>query len=457
MKTPFSSLRIWISSVLALCFLAQPLGLVAGPKTVEPEPAMLRVMSDPAGAQVFLGGALKGETPLECEVESAGKAVVRVSHAGYRDAWNSVELERGASRSLNVTLEPLHAAIVVHSNPAGASVALDGAHVGETPLLMPQVALGKHRVAVSQPGFQSKTVEIDVPNAAPQRVDVSLVTDSATLRVETNPYGAQVFLNGVSKGEAPVVMERIPDGTVTLEVRANGYKASKQELRLSAGDDESVEVNLDPLPGSMRIVTIPEGARVYVDNAFRGESPVQIADLAPGSYRVRVELVAHDPAARNVTVERAADVTEEFRLVPNCGSLFVTTSPAEVTILVDGKVRGTTTAKPDASDQVSDKLEIPLVAAGTRQLVFTREGYHEARKTVEVQRDKAETVDVVLRRRFIPDYEVRTAENSYKGVFQSRTAEFIRIETEPGVIRSFPVKTVLGARVLREDERVEVQ
>ena len=434
-----------------------PSAVFAAKKPQETPPASLRVMSDPAGAQVYVGGILRGETPLECDIPETGKAVVRLSLSGYRDAWGTVDLESGISRSLNMKLEPLRAAVLVHSDPDGAAVALDGAHVGETPLLMPRVPLGTHRLAISRPGFQPKTVEIDVPNAVPQRVDVSLVTDSATLRVSTDPDGAEVLLNGVPRGEAPVVIERIPDGDVKLEVRAEGYKTFAQDLRLSAGDDESLEVRLEPMPATLQIVTIPSGARVYVGDDFRGESPLTLDELVPGSYRVRVELPAYDISVRNIELGRAASVVEEFRLIPNCGSLLVSTSPADVTVLVDGKVRGTTTAKPDETDRISETLEIPLVAAGTRELVFTREGYHEARKTVEVMRDQATTVSVELRRRFIPDFEVRTAENTYRGVFQSRTAEFVRIETEPGVIRAFTIEQVLSARPLRDDEKIEVQ
>jgi hypothetical protein len=322
---------------------------------------------------------------------------------------------------------------------------------------LPRVPLGKHRLTLSQSGFQSRSVDLDVPNAVPQKIDVALVTDSATLRVSSEPDGAQVFLNGVPRGTAPVVLGRIPDGTVSLEVLSDGYKAFRQEIRLAAGDDESIAVTLEPQPATLEVVTIPAGARVYVDDAYKGDSPVTVADLAPGDYRVRVELAAYDPSARTITLGRAASVVEEFRLVPNCGSLLVTTSPAEVTVLVDGKVRGTTTAKPDATDQISETLEIPLVAAGEREVLFTREGYHEARKVFTVERDKATTINVELRRRFIPDFEIQTDENVYKGVFQSRTAEFFRLETEPGVIRSFPVKSVKSARVLREDEKVEVE
>ena len=197
------------------------------------------------------------------------------------------------------------------------------------------------------------------------------------------------------------------------------------------------------------------GRRVYLDDSFRGVAPITFEDLAPGTHRVRVDLAAHDSMARNVVLARAESAVEEFHLVPNCGSLRVCTSPAGVTVFVDGKMRGTTAPKPDGTDQISEALDIDLVLAGSREILFTREGYHEQRRTIDVLRDQTATLDIKLRRRFIPDFEVRTAENVYKGVLHNRTAEFLRLETEPGVIRSFPIKTVISSRVLRDDERVE--
>ena len=444
--------------VLAALLVAVPVHSAwAASKDSAPQPAVLRVMSDPSDAQVSLDGAPIGKTPLEYSVVREGKAVLHLTCEGCRDLWQTVSLAAGEGTSLNLRLEPLRAAVLVESDPSGASVSLDGAHVDETPVLLPHVAIGTHRLTVSQPGFQSKTVELDVPNDVPQRVHVDLVTDSATLRVSSVPEGARVSLDGVPRGTAPVVLDRIPDGTVVLEVEADGYRPFRREMRLSAGYDEPLDVVLEPLPGTLRIVTIPDGARVYLDNAFRGNAPLTLEELPPGSYRVRVELAAHDPAARTIELGRAASVVEEFRLVPNCGTLLVNTTPAGVRVLVDGKERGTTLAKSMSTDPVSETLEIPLVEAGERVIVLTREGYHDATVRVTVERDKSQPVSAELRRRFIPDFEVRTAEKTYRGVFIESTDEFLRLETEPGVTRSFEQRKILGRRLLREDERTEVR
>ena len=440
---------------LAAVLLAVPAAAPAAKPEPPSTPTVLRIVSNPADAEVFLNGAAVGETPLETQPDQEGTAFVRLRLRDHREWWGSLELVPGATRSLDIQLEPLQAAVLVHVDPAGAAVELDGAHVGNAPVLLPGVAIGKHRLTVSQPGFQSRNVDLDIRNPAPQKIDVSLVTDSATLRVSSDPIGARVFLNGVPRGETPTVLERIPEGTVTLELKADGYQDFRQEMRLAAGDDRALSLALDPKPASLQVVTVPEGARIYLDDAFRGLSPMTFEDIPPGTHRVRIDLAAHDSMARNVVLGRAESAVEEFHLVPNCGSLRVCTSPAGVTVLVDGKIRGTTAAKPDGTDQISEALDIDMVLAGSREVLFTREGYHEQRRTIDVQRDQTATLDIKLRRRFIPDFEVRTAENVYKGVFQSRTAEFLRLETEPGVIRSFPIKSVISSRVLRDDERIE--
>ena len=446
-----STILLPAAIVAAIVLPAAPLRAARSP--APPPPATLRVQSEPAGAKVFLNDAPLGETPLTAETAETGTALVRLSLRGHRDWWGSVELAPGATRTVEAELEPLRAAVLVHVKPEGAAVSLDGAHVGDAPVLLPGVALGRHRVTMSRPGFQPRSVDLDIDSPAPRKIEETLVTDSATIHVSTDPAGARVFLNGVPYGESPVDIDRIPEGDATLEVRAEGYRDARLEMRLAAGDEKPVAVSLEPIPATLQVVTVPAGARIYVDDAFRGESPLTLPEMAPGTHRVRADLDAYDPMARNVVLHRAETAVEEFHLVANCGSLRISTSPAGVTVLVDGKVRGTTAAKPDETDQVSEYLDIPEVLAGRHELVFTRKGYHEQRRSVDIVRDKAETLNVKLERHFIPDFEIRTAENVYRGVFQNQTAEFLRLETEPGVIRSFPIKSILSRRILREEGR----
>ena len=117
----------------------------------------------------------------------------------------------------------------------------------------------------------------------------------------------------------PLTVDRIPEGEATLEMTLEGCEPYKQTVKLAAGEAQELRAVLKPIPAELKVVSIPPGARIYIDTQFRGEAPVTAKDLAPGSYRVRAELVAHEPVARTVELTRAQKLVEEFRLESNSG------------------------------------------------------------------------------------------------------------------------------------------
>lgn len=412
----------------------------------------LAISSTPASATATLDGNPCGITPLEINGIVPGKHLICVSKRGFHDSFVSVDAAPGVANSVEVSLDPVCAAVIMSSEPTDAGVSMDGVYLGVTPLLVPDVGMGKHRLSFGKQGFQDRVIEFNVVTPAPQRQNVTLVSDSAELTVESTPE-ASVTLNGVLRGTTPVVIGKIPPGTVELTVSADGYETVTQSIPLAAGDSQKVPFQLVPLPAALSVITVPSGVRIYIDDQYKGDSPLKLEGLKPGTYRVRTDSPVHDPMARSVTLGNAADVTEEFRLVPNCGFLRVVTAPAGVTVLVDGKSAGESKFDPEKSDSVSNPLVITNIAVGTRSIAFTKSGYFEEKRTVEIERDKETVLDVSLKRKFIPDYEVRTAAGVYRGVLVNITPEFVRIETEIGVTRAFPRKDIISSRMLRDDKK----
>ncbi len=56
-------------------------------------------------------------------------------------------------------------------------------------------------------------------------------------------------------------------------------------------------------PGSMQVLSRPDGAQVYVDGAFVGRTPVVLATVTPGPHDVRIELDGHQRWETTVRVE----------------------------------------------------------------------------------------------------------------------------------------------------------
>lgn len=406
-----------------------------------PPVGSLQVVSEPSEAAVWIDRVPRGSTPLALELP-AGEHLLHVRRDGWRPEYRNVTVDDGGRSTVRLDLTALTGLLLVDSTPTNAEVTIDGADYGRTPAMLASLPLGAYRLRVTLPGFQPKELDVQLQDRTPRRVAVDLTSDSATLVIGSQPEGAEVSVNGIARGATPCRVERIPEGSVSVEVRAAGYLPFTQTLRLSAGEVQSLEARLEERPARLQVVSLPDKARVYVNNEFRGETPLTLPALAPGEHRVRVELAGFDPTARTVTLQRGDERTEEFRLLGNTGRLQLTTEPAGATLLVDGQPRGATVAAPGEQAVVSAPLTLEHLAEGEHVVQVSRQGFFAKQEKIVVVRGQTKTMHFKLERRFIPNYEVVTPRGVYRGVLDSITDEAIRLETAPGVIATYLVRDV---------------
>ena len=114
--------------------------------------ATLNVTSTPSGATVHLNGIVIGKTPLrgyqiETGVRRQKQVTVRLDYDGYKSRTTTLTLKGGQSVPWTVQLEKFTtiATLRVTSTPNGASVYLDGAAIGKTPLRNYEVDTGAKR------------------------------------------------------------------------------------------------------------------------------------------------------------------------------------------------------------------------------------------------------------------------------------------------------------------------
>lgn len=327
--------------------------------------------------------------------------------------------------------------VLVHSDPQGAEVSIDGAFKGNTPLLLSDLPFGEYRARLSHPGCEPKEVDLTIRDRVPMKLDVSLTSNTATLHINSSPPGAEILVNGTHKGTTPSSVDQLPTGKYELLFKLDGYQTHSSEVTLQGGVTERVSVNLTPLPASLKIVSLPEGGRVYIDNEFRGNAPVTVNDFESGSHRVRVEMEGHSVMARDVNLEPGSEVIEEFRLEPNSGRLEVTTVPPGAKVLLDGETVGVTPQAEGTLKTISDALTIPLVSEGKHEIQIVKKGYITHEQIVTVEKEKTLVIHQSLRRLFIPNYRVTTETQVIRGVLVEIEPDGdIRIEVRPGIERT---------------------
>jgi TonB family protein len=137
----------------------------------------LHVESDPAGAAVTLNGEPRGVTPLDIPDLFLGNHEVKVELKGYAPVTQTVVLsQESPSSELKLPLSksaPVVGVADLLSTPSGALVKVDGAGVGQTPLLNFSMKAGKHQVEMLKEGFEpwSESVSVGKRKA---RVDAAL-------------------------------------------------------------------------------------------------------------------------------------------------------------------------------------------------------------------------------------------------------------------------------------------
>ncbi len=133
----------------------QPIGGATAPAVI-PAPSLLatiplNVLSNVAGAEVYLSGRLVGNTPLSTMVVAATYDIV-VKAPGYLDF--SQRLQVRSATQVNATLTPqiMQFGLSVNANVAGADVFINGNPAGKTPFNA-QVPFGSYTILVRAAGY----------------------------------------------------------------------------------------------------------------------------------------------------------------------------------------------------------------------------------------------------------------------------------------------------------------
>lgn len=402
-----------------------------------PRPIRCDFTSQPDGASVLVDGAMRGVTPLTLYDLAAGRHHVRFTFPNYESADEFVVLQEGSVTQKNAELVPVKGLLLVTTEPAGCDISLDGLSFGETPRLITSLdARETYRFLLQKPGYQPRPMEVKFNGRAPLVRQETLIVDSGAIEVTSEPEGAEVTVNGIIRGTTPLTVTDVPKGRTTVTFRKDGFEEASRELSVTAGESQTLFIRLRGIPGTLALTSVPEGARFYVNDKPEGKGPVTLKDLPPGAYVIRAELDGHATMTRTVNLRNGAAAAEEFRLESVMGRLELRTIPAGVRVLVDGSASGTTKAKGEDTEP-SELLTLDNVMRGDHTLTFKRDGYADVVKHVTVEDQKTCSLNVRLKKLFIPDVEIVTDGGKYRGVLVSQGAAGIEIEIKPGVNRMF--------------------
>ncbi len=141
------------------------------------------------------------------------------------------------------------------------------------------------------------------------------VVREGILVVNSDPPGAEVFLEGESIGEAPVRKEHVKEGDYALRLVKTGYEVCDGSVTIKKDVTLTVDEKLIRARGSLSVTTSPPGVQVVFDGRSAGTSPIQLENVSGGTHTVSLKREYFEPFEVTVELEKgeAASFSAELK------------------------------------------------------------------------------------------------------------------------------------------------
>ncbi len=203
---------------------------------------------------------------------------------------------------------------------------------------------------------------------------------SGFLIINSEPQGAEVWLNNESTGEVTPFRRKLAIGDEMP------YRLSLPLYHDEAGmvtvdqPRKELQFALRPAFGSVTVTSTPSGALVFLDEKQVGQTPLTLDRIASGSHSLRLQAPQYAVERRNVSVADGQAANVAVTLAARFAEITVQ-APQGAVVTVDGDRKGSGTLSWRQSEGLCD-------------IVVSMAGHRDARRQLEVVAGRAQTVQL---------------------------------------------------------------
>jgi len=134
----------------------------------------------------------------------------------------------------------------------------------------------------------------------------------------------------------------------------------------------------------------PQGAKVYLDNVYRGTTPLNLDRVATGQHHVKLAMAGYQDWSNYVSVSPSRTTTVSADLIPLAvyGSISIYCNQGSAKIYLDGSYQKTTSA--------NQSVELKNVKQGYHELLITKDGFQDWISTIIVTTNQTYRVSAYL-------------------------------------------------------------
>jgi PEGA domain-containing protein len=324
------------------------------------------------------GSAGKSRRPL---MIAASVALVALMSGGTMAARRYLAASPAAA--------PATGTLAIQTNPAGASVVIDGQANGVTPLSV-SLSAGPHTLELTSNGVH-RTIPITMAARAELSQFIEMPQAAAVvgqLDVRTDPAGARVSVDGQRRGVSPVTVTGLTAGSHTVMLE-NELGSVNQDVTIEPGGTASLVVPMRspqgaPVSGWISI-SAPAELQVFENQRLLGSTRTERIMVATGRHDL--EFVNEALGYRSAkTIQVGPGLVANVKPDWPQGTIAINAAPW-ANVWLDGQELGETPV---------GNTQVPI---GTHEVVFRHPQFGEQRYTTTVTATTPARLSVDMRKK----------------------------------------------------------
>ncbi len=177
-------------------------------------------------------------------------------------------------------------------------------------------------------------------------------------------------------------------------------------------------IPVSALGGDISISTTPSGARIHLDDAYKGVTPVIIKDVLPGSHTIKLTFNEYDDWTTIIDVVEGS--TNTISVTLNKTAIYFTSTPSGAHIYLDNSQIGTT------------PFTKTKLLPGSHTIKLTSNEYDDWITTVNVVEGSTTTISATLNKTAIYFSSTPSGAYIYLDNSQIGTTPFTKTKLLPG-------------------------
>jgi len=290
-------------------------------------PGIVRITSEPSGAEVIIDGQRVGLTPFDNDL-AAGNHQLELRKAMYYPDVSTFALDEGITLQIPRTLKPRFGYISVVTTPPNASVYVDGKLLGSTPISRRELESSRHTLRIELPLHHQITKEFETKDGEEGRITETIKPAFGSLEVQSSPEsGAEVYVDGRRVGATPYTNPQLSSGKYLLKVTKQLFSDAEEQIVIEDGQTLKKTVLLGKNFGDLEVVA-PQ-SNIFLNGAQVGTG-AYTARLKPGKYALKADRGAlYVPAEQDVYLILGEKKEIRLEPQPRLGSVSIFVEPRE--------------------------------------------------------------------------------------------------------------------------------